>query len=257
MIIQISVDTAAGFTSVYWQVPTQQDVQGYVIVQNIGGFSVAIDTVWDPLIDYYIDYSTNVDGEVYSYGIAAFDTCINPNSNPPFFYISPPTPLNEFQRTILLQNDYLACEQINELVWNRYINWPAGVLKYELYVSQDNAPFSLLSEFLPNDTSYTHENLVSFSEYCYLIKAIDQSESRTSLSNILCQEIIYPGLPDLLYLSSLRVDSANYVSIDFLIEGNDIEIEGFNVQALYPFTDSYINIGFIPYFLSFYIHFQG
>lgn len=247
-IIQVGVDTASGFASFLWNIPPQQDVQGYVIVQNIGGFSVAIDTIWDPTVNYYIDFNTNVDSENYLYGIAAFDTCLNPNSNPPFFYISPPTPLNEFQKTILLQNEYLACEQINQLLWNKYINWPEGVLKYELYVSQDNAPYQLLQELSPNDTSFTHENLNAFSTYCYLVKAIDGTGDRYSLSNIFCQEIAYPGLPDLLYLASLQVDSISNVSLEFYVESDsDIEIEGFNIQALYPNETDYITIGFVPY----------
>jgi gliding motility-associated-like protein len=247
-IIQVSVDTAEGFASLLWQSPPQQDVQGYVIVQNIGGFSVAIDTIWDPSINYYVDYSTDVNNMNYSYGIAAFDTCINPNSNPPFFYISPPTALIDFHKTILLQNNYLACDQINELVWNKYINWPESVLKYELYVSQNGAPFQLLQSLGPNDTTYTHENLDAFSNYCYLIKALDESETRYSLSNIFCQTIEYPGLPDILYLASTRVDSAENVSLSFYVESEeDIEIEGFTVQALYPNEDTYIDIGYIPY----------
>lgn len=247
-IIQVSVDTAAGFASILWQIPPQSDVQGYVIVQNIGGFSVAIDTIWDPSVNYYIDVLTDVDNANYQYGIAAFDTCINPNSNPPFYYISPPTPLSEFQKTILLQNDYLACEQINELVWNPYINWQEGVLKYELYVSQDNSPYQLLQELSPNDTTFTHEDLEAFSTYCYLIKAIDGSGTRFSLSNEFCQEIIYPGLPSLLYLASTRVDSINNVTLAFYVESDDeIEIEGFIIEALYPNELDYLEIGFVPY----------
>ena len=247
-IIQISVDTALGFASISWQIPPQQDVQGYVIVQNINGFSVAIDTIWDPSVNYYIDYNSDINSESYAYGIAAFDTCINPNSNPPFFYISPPTALDDFQNSILLENDYFGCDQMNELSWNTYTNWPEGVSQYELYVSIDDAPYELLAQFAPNVTSYTHEGLIAFSNYCYLIKAIDLSQTRFSLSNILCQEIVYPGLPEVAYLATASVDSSNNVSLFFFVDSADeIEIEGFNIQAMYPGDNDYINIGFVPY----------
>jgi hypothetical protein len=247
-IIQVSVDSSQGFASILWQIPPQQDIQGYVIVQNINGFSVAIDTIWDPSINYYIDYNSDVNNESYAYGIAAFDTCINPNSNPPFFYISPPTALDDFQHSILLQNEYLGCEQENILSWNSYINWPAGLLKYELYVSQDGAPYQLLSILSPGDTTYTHENLDSFSTYCYLVKAIDITQSRFSLSNILCQEIVYPGLPEIFYLGIASVDPSNNVSLEFFVDSSDeIDIQGFNIQALYPGNDTYFTIGFVPF----------
>lgn len=247
-ILQISVDTTLGLVTLTWNVPPQNDVQGYVIVRNIGGFSVAIDTIWDPSTTFYIDYNSEVDIESYAYGIAAFDTCINPNSNPPFFYISPPTALDDFQNSILLQNEYFGCEQYTELEWNTYNNWPDGVLKYQLFVSQDGNPYQLLEEFAADDTSYSHENLNSFSTYCYLIKAINFSETRYSLSNILCQEIVYPGLPDIVYLASSQVDSARDVLLEFYIESvGEIDIEGFTIQALYPTSSEYIDIGFVPY----------
>lgn len=247
-IIQVGVDTASGFASITWNPPPQNDVQGYVIVQNINGFSVAIDTVWDANQTYYIDYNSDINTEVYTYGIAAFDTCINPNSNPPFYYISPPTALDDFHQTILLENEYFGCEQVNELSWNSYINWPSGVDHYELYVSQDNLPYQLLASFTPNDTNYTHENLNAFSTYCYLIKAIDNSGTRNSLSNELCQEIVYPGLPDVVYLSTAIVDSSLDVTLTIYLEASeDIEIQGFNVQAMYPNSDIYEDIGMVMY----------
>lgn len=248
VILQVSVDTSAGFTSITWQVPPQNDVQGYVIVQNINGFSVAIDTVWNSTDTYYVDTQSNINAEIYSYGIAAFDSCLNPNSNPPFFYISPPTALDDFQNSILLQNEYFGCDQYTELFWNKYTNWPEGVLKYEIYASQDGGPYQLLDELPANDTSYIHEELDPFSMYCYLVKAIDPDQSRYSLSNILCQEVVYPGLPDVVYVSSTQVDSAENVSVEFFIDSQgDIDIEGFNIQALYPTNFNYLNIGYIAY----------
>lgn len=247
-ILQVSVDTSAGFTSLTWQVPPQGDVQGYVIVQNIGGFSVAIDTVWNPNVTYYVDLQSDVNTEVYSYGIAAFDTCLNPNSNPPFYYISPPTALVDFQNSILLENEYFGCDQYNQLYWNSYNNWPGGVLNYELYVSQDGGSYQLLSDLSASDTSYVHENLILFSTYCYVVKAVSTDQNRTSLSNILCQEVVYPGLPDVVYVSSTQVDSAENVTIEFFIDSQgDIDIEGFNVQALYPTSFNYLTIGYISY----------
>jgi hypothetical protein len=247
-IIQVSVDTALGFVNVTWNPPPQNDVQGYVIVQNINGFSVAIDTIWDPTITSYTDLNTEVDLASYSYGIAAFDTCINPNSNPPFYYISPPTALFDFQHSILLENQYFGCDQYNELWWNTYVNWPDGVFKYQLYVSQDGAAYQLLEEFGPQDSSYVHTDLDPFSTYCYMVKAINNDQDRFSLSNILCQEVLYPGLPDLLYLASAQVDSSENVRLEFYVSSNEpIEIEGFTIQALYPSSFEFVNIADIPF----------
>jgi gliding motility-associated-like protein len=247
-IIQVSVDTAQGFASLTWNAPPQNDVQGYVIVQNVNGFSVAIDTIWDPAITSYVDVNTQVDLNSYAYGIAAFDTCINPNSNPSFFYISPPTALNDFQHTILLENDYFGCDQYSELSWNSYTNWPDGVWKYQLFVSQDGGAYQLLADLGANETTYTHEGLISFSTYCYLVKAINTSQTRFSLSNILCQETVYPGLPEDFYLASAQVDSAENVRLELYVNSVfDIEIEGFSIEALYPNSFDYVEIDYIPY----------
>jgi hypothetical protein len=247
-IMEVSVDSISGFATLSWSQPPQQDVQGYVIVQNIGGFSVAIDTIWDPSITSYTDITTNTQQESYAYGIAAFDTCINPNANPPFFYISPPTALNDFQHSILLETSYFGCDQYTELSWNSYINWPGGVFNYQLYVSQNGNAYQLLEEFSPTDTSYTHEDVLPFSTYCYIIKATSSDGTRNSLSNIACLETQYPGLPEILYLASTQVDSAENVLLNFYVDSeNEIDIEGFSVEALYPSSSDFVGIADIPY----------
>jgi gliding motility-associated-like protein len=247
-ISQVSVDSVTGFITLSWVNPPQQDVQGYVIVQNIGGFSVAIDTIWDPTITSYTDINTQTQEESYAYGIAAFDTCINPNANPPFYYISPPTALNDFQRSILLETTYFGCEQYTELEWNSYINWPGGVSNYMLYVSENGNPYQLLGAFSPGDTSYVHEDVEAFSTYCYIVKVISSDGTRISLSNVACLETEYPGLPEVLYLSSTKVDSAENVQLSFYVDSeSEIDIEGFIVEALYPTSTDFIEIGTLPY----------
>ena len=247
-ILWVEVDAASGFAKINWNRPPQGDVQGYVIVENVGGFSVAIDTIWDDLVTEYLDLNSDPSTQVYTYGIAAFDTCINPITN--FFYISPPTALLDMQHTILLESEYFGCELRIDFKWNKYDNWPGGVGKYELYERKNNGPYQLLQLFGASDTSFTKTNLSANDEYCYFIKAIDVSGLRHSFSNIICQSTDYPKQPDVIYLSSVKADfadnNAQVISL-YVSDEPGIDIQGFIFEGSYPETAGYIDIGSVAY----------
>ena len=249
-IVRVSVDTTTGFAMLQWKRPPQADLNGFVVFENFGNDTNNPLDIVDKDSLTYIDLNSNVNSQVHSYGIAAFDTCIIPGSNPPIFYISPPTADSAVHHTILLNVDLSPCDSLNELTWNKYDNWPQGVGKYEIYSSKNGNAFQLLATLDSSTTSYEHYHPLYTDIYCYLVKATDGSGQISSLSNIRCQDLNYPKLPDVVYLSVVNIDFSdkNQVQLNLYISDEEgIDIEGFNVQGNYPNTNDFVTIGFLPY----------
>ena len=249
-IVGVTVDTTSGFAMLQWQRPPQADLNGYVVYENFGNNTNNPLDIVDKDSLTYIDSNSNVNSQVHSYGIAAFDTCIIPGSNPPIYYISPPTADSAVHHTILLNVDLSPCDSLNELTWNKYDNWPQGVGKYERYSSKNGNAYQILAPLDTSTTSYQHFHPVYTDIYCYLVKATDGSGQITSLSNIRCQDLNYPKLPDVVYLSVVNVDFSdkNQVQLNLSISDEEgIDIQGFNVEGNYPNTADYNTIGFLPY----------
>ena len=250
-IVRVTVDTTtSGFAMLQWQRPPQADLNGYVVFENFGNdLNIPLDSVNKDSITY-IDFNSNVNNQIHSYGIEAFDNCISPGSNPPSFNTSPPTADSAVHHTILLNVDLSPCDSLNELTWNKYDNWPLGVSKYEIYSSKNGNAYQLLAELDSSVTSYQHFHPLYTDIYCYLVKATDGSGQITSLSNIRCQDLNYPKLPDVVYLSTVNVDFTNNNEVQlnlYISDEEGIDIQGFNVEGNYPNTADYNTIGFLPY----------
>lgn len=249
-IVRVTVDTTSGFAMLQWKRPPQADLNGYVVFENFGNnTNNPLDTVHKDSLTY-IDLNSNVNGQVHRYGIAAFDTCYIPDTDPPVFHTSPPHADSAVHHTILLNVDLSPCDSLNELTWNKYDNWLQGVGKYEIYASKNGDAYQLLAELDSSVTSYQHFHPLYTDIYCYLVKATDGSGQISSLSNIRCQDLNYPKLPDVVYLSTVNVDFSddNKVHLNLYISDEEgIDIQGFNVEANYPNTSDYATIGFLPY----------
>ena len=97
-------------------------------------------------------------------------------------------------------------------------------------------------------TSYQHFHPLYTDLYCYLVKATDGSGQISSLSNIRCQGLNYPKLPDVVYFSTVNVDFSNNdeVQLNLYISDEDgIDIQGFNVERKYPGSPDFNTIGFL------------
>ena len=68
---------------VTWEPSGADDLAGYIIYLCNGGFQMAIDTIYDPAVTWYIDMNSNVQSYIESYNVAAFDECfINGEPDP-------------------------------------------------------------------------------------------------------------------------------------------------------------------------------
>jgi len=201
----VSINPTSNKAILGWSPSSSPDCGGYVIYQNTGGIWTAIDTIWSTSITTYTNPNSNASNASESYTIAAFDTCMN---------ISPM--VNE-QNTIFLTSQIDVCGGNVTLNWTPYINMNPAINGYNIFVSENNGPFTLLNTNASSVTSYIHNNLTPFSTYCYQIIAFND-DGETSTSNKTCILASSPKQPEFVYLKSATVVNNTYVDVTFFVD---------------------------------------
>jgi gliding motility-associated-like protein len=200
IIQNVSVDSTTGNAVIDWYPSLSNDAVAYIILTNISGGWVIIDTVFGHNNTSYSYASSNADLISEQFGISAFDSCWRGNP------LAPNTsPMGTSHRSIYLRNTYKVCEPSIELKWNRYINWSSGVHHYEIYRKLENSSYQLLTQQVDFDTIFLDESISYNTNYCYLIRAISGDLRDTAISNIICRYSSRPSIPNFSYLSYASV----------------------------------------------------
>jgi len=188
-----------------WTASTSPDTEGYVVYMFSGGIWNPIDTVWGINNTFYTNPNSNAENTSESYTIAAFDSCMN---------ISP---MVNQHNTIFLTKQADICGGNVTLSWTPYINMVPAISGYNIYVSENNGPVTLLQTTASGTTSFVHNNLVEFSTYCYYVMAFN-ADGKTSTSNRVCIVATAPMQPEFIYLKTATVVNNSYVDIHFFVD---------------------------------------
>ncbi len=191
-----------------WGTSLSGDVNAYVIYQFINSVWVPIDTVYGFGNTFYGNPNSSADIQSEWYSISAMDSCGNLS------------PLGTYHNSIYLTVTIDPCARTANLNWNNYINWSGGVSGYEVWVSVDGGPNTLLSTNSSTQLSYVHPGLNSGSNYCYFIRARQQSGTSTSTSNRKCVFAALPVMPVYTYGITSTVLAPGYVHIDGAVDNN-------------------------------------
>lgn len=236
-IKSVSVDTNTNLSTITWQSGYPYDTDGYIILQFIGGTWQPIDTVFGINNTTYSNLSSLANNSSECYGIAAFDSC---------WYGTPLSPNTSAMGTshcsILLQDNYDACNKTIDLIWNPYTTWNSGVDKYEIFEEiNGSSPTSIGST---NSTSFQISNVNPNSNYCYTIRAISGNFEDTSLSNKKCIISIYPYISDTNYIQTATIIDNSRIDLRIYTPTNNT-INGYNIERSEN-GSGFINIGFSP-----------
>ncbi|UPT66539.1 MAG: gliding motility-associated C-terminal domain-containing protein [Sphingobacteriales bacterium JAD_PAG50586_3] len=201
VIDSVSVD-ANGNAIIGWEPAVDIDVVGYIIYQNIGGNWVPIDTVAGYNNTSYINPNSTADAASEQYAIAAYDSCGGYGN------------YGQYHQTIYLQADVDACTGEALLDWNAYINMVPSQNSFNVFVSQNNGPYSLVGSVGATTTNYTAQSLQPGITYCYFVQATDANGTVSSSSNTACVTTDSIQLPQYLYLNRATVlpNKAAFVS---------------------------------------------
>jgi gliding motility-associated-like protein len=230
----VSVNITTGLAGLGWNSSTSTDAVGYVIYMlNASGNWVAIDTVYGYSSTTYNNLLSNASANPETYCIAAFDSCGN---------ISP---LGTQQHSMHLTADLELCSAQNQLKWNSYINIPGGLGGYNIMVSSNGGPYSLLAT--TSDTTYMHTNLAALVNYCYYIQAFNTAGMITASSNEACEFSNIPQPPLFAYLRSVSVTAPNTVTVRFYVDVAAATEHYKIVRSEDDPSGPFIDIGTTPY----------
>jgi gliding motility-associated-like protein len=206
----VSIDPLTGNITVSWfQNPSPQTHYYVVYVYN-----PLSDPPWDAIDTVYgaTNISTfltglNTFGGNFIIAVSAVDSC----GNPSFFSFS------TAHNTMHLSVDYNPCNLESKLTWNKYRNWPNGVLSYRIWASEQGGAFQQIGA-TTSDTTFIHSNINPLKNVCYLIQAIDGSSTKSASSNLNCIFSNFPAAPTFSYIRHASVIGPKAVALSFYVD---------------------------------------
>ncbi|MEO5643039.1 MAG: gliding motility-associated C-terminal domain-containing protein [Bacteroidia bacterium] len=213
-----------------WQPSTSPDAIGYVLYQYINGIWTAIDTLFGINNTSYTNPISNSGQQSESYVVASLDSCGNISI------------FSTVHHTLFARKSYDICDATATLYWNSYINFPGGSGGYEIYVSDNGGPFSLLGTTNANDSDFVHAGLTQFHTYCYYIVAYNTTHTITSRSEVVCVFADVPVQPLYNYLRVATVAGSNTVTLKAFVDAA-ADVPSYNIYRADSLTAGWVLIG--------------
>jgi len=215
-IDSVSID-AGGKAIIGWQPGLEPDIVGYKIF-SVTATNDSIDYVDGRFTTSYQHLSSDPCNGPLRYIILSIDSCGNESPFP--FVPEPPFP-DKPQSTIYLSDIlYDPCLMTNTLGWNEYINFEPPLEYTNIYVSENNGPYSFLETILPGQVEYTHSNLLPNTTYSYYVRAVSQDHAKSSTS---CRKEVTTynsPRPLFMYTRYVTVEDNDHVNIRFYTDTN-------------------------------------
>nr|MBK9652832.1 gliding motility-associated C-terminal domain-containing protein [Bacteroidota bacterium] len=202
----VSVIPLNGQVNVSWFVNTSGDTKGYIIYLYNGSSWDSIGAVAGINTLSWLHTTSNANVLSQLYAIAAYDSCGNLS------------PIGIGHNTIFLQDSLDKCNAAIKLKWNPYINMKGGVGQYKLYMSENNAAYTLLVTLPNTETEYLHTNIKKDTLYCYFIRAVGTVVSRTATSNKTCELADVIIFPKYTYLKHATVIDNDVVGVTAYVD---------------------------------------
>lgn len=227
----VSVNTAAQLAELGWQSSNAGDVVGYIIYNFVAGIWTPIDTVAG---NYYLHDLSNPSANFEAYRIAAIDSCNNTS------------PMGLEHRTIYLTTQKHICDNKITLTWTPYINMATSLSHYDIYVSENGNPATLLTSLPANFITYDHIGLVDGVQFCYTIVAVNNDSTKTSSSNIVCEVAGLPFQPQFAYIPYVTVVNNQHVEIALHTDINAV-IRHYRLEKSLDNGATFTQLALIPF----------
>jgi hypothetical protein len=208
VIDSVSID-ASGKAIIGWQPSLEPDIMGYKIFR-VDGTNDSIGYVDGRFNTFFTDPGSFPCNGPISYILLSIDSCGNES---PFPY-DPVSFTDKPQNTLYLEDiQYDPCMMWNTLNWNEYINFDPPLSGYQVYASENGGPFELLITLPVSQTTFTHNNLLSNTDYSYFVRAYVLGEQKTSTSCIQQVRTYDSPRPDFMYIRYVSVENNAQVNI--------------------------------------------
>ena len=234
-----SVSVVNGEVVISWGPGTNNDVVDYLLYKLTGGMWWPIDTI-KPGTTMPYTIPGSIESVKDHYKIISLDSCGTQSK----------IPLTTAANNMVLTENMDPCEGVMRLRWNTYRGWgPSGVKQYELW--EEETPIGGVTTQTPvgtkgpNDSTLSLRNLNNGTTYCWYVRAVDTSASKTSTSNKVCISSLAIQRSRLLYLAKVSVREDNGVELVCFIDP-EADIVDFNVQRADELGGPFKLLGRLP-----------
>jgi hypothetical protein len=210
----ISVTVTANNQAVITFAPsTSPQTSHYILYYYLpNGTAIAFDTVYGINNTIVVDQDTNArhNPSLFSdvFTVAAIDSCGNRSS----FNTAP-------QNTILATASNTECQRQVNISWNKYLNWPKGVLQYEIWISQNGGPLTEVGTVDSSIFTYPYSNFNTGDSLQIFIRALSAADTTiVSNSNVIHLKAVIVQPPAYVYLTNLTVTASNDISITWTVD---------------------------------------
>lgn len=221
----VNVDVNAGGDVIFnWQPSVSPQTQFYIIYYYLPGTAqgVPLDTIYGrnntTFTDLFGAFSDPTTGSLY-FTVAAVDSCGRISS----FNTLP-------HNTIFATASSQACQSQINLAWNRYINWPQSVLRYEIWASRNDSAFSMVGATDTNSLVFNYTGFNDGDSICMYIRAVSAADSTiTSKSNFICMRAAIVQPPSYNYITNATVELNNHILVTWIID-TSAELTFYKIQ---------------------------
>jgi gliding motility-associated-like protein len=237
-----SVTVAGGnLAAMSWAGSSDSDVVQYVIYRkDNSGFYQPVDSITAAAHASSMPWTyalSNAENESETYIITAVDSCGNQSS------VGNTIPSS----TIFLNLGVDPCDGYARIRWNQYRTWTGTqVLSYNLFADITDALGNTISGVLlkggNTDTVFNHYGIINGYNYCYYVRAVDTTGTRTSTSNKVCNSSAVVQGSKVLYLGRASVNSQNGIDLYAYID-KDADVIDFHIQRADDEIGPYLTIG--------------
>jgi gliding motility-associated-like protein len=219
-----------------WLPSPSGDVVGYVVYQYNGASWDSIGGTFSNGAGSMLHVNPSAANGIQTYSIAAFDSCGNRSF------------IAAGHNTMITQAKLDVCRRAIDLFWNPYLNMVGDVGQYNIYVSTNSGPYTLLATVPGNNVSYSHTNLVNQTDYCYYIQAQGNTASRTASSVTDCIRAELLELPTFSYLRYASVTDVRRVRVEALVDtlGNP-DVSRYKLQRAFNEMGPFTTVGIVNY----------
>lgn len=192
-----------------WQPSPSKQTYGYVVYYFLpNGNAQIIDTVFGYNNTTYTDALGDPSAASQVYTIAAFDSCWQYSS-----YNETP------HRTILATASTASCQNDVNVNWSSYFNWPQGVKEYQVWASNNNAPFTLAGVTDTFSKSFNYSNFMDGDSVCVYVRAVAAHDTTVvSTSNVVCLRALVVKTPSFNFITNATVDLNDHITLTWMID---------------------------------------
>jgi len=191
----VSVNPFDSLTTITWNINPSGDTRGYIVYQFNGNTwdSIGATALINDISLLNVNSLAAQGSEIYA--VAAFDSCGNLS------------PLSVEHATIFMEATLNKCIGAIDISWSKYINMESDVVRYDIFASENGAPYQLAGSVAGSKSFFSHAPLTKYATYCYYVRAVSTNGLHTASSNMDCEFADVLQLPTFSYLRKVTVTS--------------------------------------------------